>query len=141
MRGGLAAIGCALLLGCGPPATPDRAPASGASSDSGERGRLLSQACLACHSLEPGGPHLVGPNLSGIFGRSAGTAAGFANYSPALLNSGIVWSPSALEGWLADPAGFLPGTTMAFTGYQSAADRAALIAFLVSATGPPGDRQ
>jgi cytochrome c len=52
-----------------------------------------------------------------------------------LRQSGIVWSPAELDRWLADPAGFLPGTTMAFTGYQSAADRSALIAYLVTATG------
>ena len=133
-RGSALLVACALLVGCGPPATPGGVPAP--EQMNGDRGRLLSQACQACHSLEAGGPHLVGPNLSGIFGRRAGTAAGFGNYSPALLRSGIVWSPVELERWLADPAGFLPGTTMAFTGYQSAADRSVLIDFLMTATDP-----
>ena len=137
MSSRLAAACCALLVACGPardPAGDPVSPEAAARADA-DRGRLLGSACQACHSLEPGGAHLVGPNLSGIFGRTAGTAEGFGNYSAALRRSGVVWSPAELDRWLADPAGFLPGTTMAFTGYQSAADRAALIAWLVTATG------
>ena len=115
------------------PGAPDPAEAARA------RGELLSFACQACHSLAAGGPHNVGPNLAGIFGRAAGTAPAFDNYSAALREAGIVWSPAVLDRWLEDPGGFLPGTTMAFTGYGSAADRAALIAFLVAATGPGAD--
>jgi len=136
VRLGLAAVACAVLAACGPSANP-AGPTTPAVTDAGnDRGRLLSQACQACHSLAAGAPHLVGPNLSGVFGRAAGTAPGFLGYSQALKGSGIVWSPAELDRWLADPAGYLPGTTMAFTGYQSAADRSALISFLVTATDP-----
>jgi cytochrome c2 len=55
-------------------------------------------------------------------------------YSPALLQSGLVWTPRSLEAWLADPAGFVVGTTMPFTGYRSAVDRRDLIAYLLHAT-------
>ena len=48
--------------------------------------------------------------------------------------SGLVWTPRSLEAWLADPAGFVAGTTMAFTGYRSAEDRRDLIAYLLRAT-------
>lgn len=99
------------------------------------RGELLSYACQACHTLARGGSHQVGPNLFGVFGRVAGTASGF-DFSAALRESGLVWSPDALDGWLADPAGFLPGTTMTFTGYQMPGDRAALIQYLVATTSP-----
>jgi cytochrome c len=97
------------------------------------RGELLSFACQACHTLVAGGPNLLGPNLHGVFGRRAGTLVEF-EYSPALRAADIVWTPETLDAWLADPVGFLPGTTMAFTGYQSARDRQDLIAYLVHVT-------
>ncbi len=97
------------------------------------RGELLGFACAACHHFRAEQGTLIGPNLHGVFGRSAGTVPGFA-YSPALRESGLVWTPRSLEAWLADPAGFVAGTTMAFTGYRRAEDRRDLIAFLLRAT-------
>lgn len=122
-----------LAAGCGAPVESDNSASTQPSGLDHRRGELLSLACQACHTLTEGGSHQVGPNLHGIFGRSAGQAPGFG-YTSALRDSGIVWSPSELDQWLADPAGYLPGTTMAFTGYQAADDRAALIAYLVAVT-------
>ena len=76
---------------------------------------------------------LVGPNLHGMFGRRAAALEGF-DYSPGLRASGLVWTPRALEAWLQDPAGFVAGTKMTFTGYRSAEDRRDLIAYLLRAT-------
>ena len=124
------------LTGCG--AKEQSAVTDPAAGAVDARGELLSYACQACHSLEAGEAHRVGPNLYGVFGRRAGTAPGF-DYSPALRDLDLVWSADALERWLADPLGFAPGTTMAFTGYQDAGDRQALITYLERVTGPaPG---
>jgi len=127
-----------LLPACTPSENPAGIPGAGQGAASA-RGETLSLACQACHSLGQGAAHLIGPNLYGIFGRQAATAPGYANYSAALQSSGIVWSPEQLDQWLADPAGFLPGTSMGFTGYQSAEDRSALIAYLQAVTSgnPP----
>ena len=100
---------------------------------SSSRGELLSFACAACHTLRAGEKTLIGPNLHGVFGRPAASVAGF-EYSAALRGSGLVWTPRALDAWLADPQRFVPGTTMAFTGLHSADDRRDLIAFLLRVT-------
>ena len=97
------------------------------------RGELLGFACAACHKFRAEEGTLIGPNLHGVFGRPAAALEGFG-YSPALEQSGLVWTPRSLEAWLADPATFVAGTTMAFTGYRSAEDRRDLIAYLLRAT-------
>jgi cytochrome c len=98
-----------------------------------KRGQLLSLACAACHSFGAGEKAIVGPNLHGVFGRPAAAVDGF-DYSPALRASGLVWTPRALDAWLADPASFVAGTKMTFTGYRSAEDRRDLITYLLQAT-------
>ena len=97
------------------------------------RGELLGLACAACHRFRAEQGTLIGPHLQGVFGRPAASVAGF-DYSEALRQSGLVWTPRSVEAWLANPAGFVEGTTMAFTGYRSADDRRDLIAYLLSAT-------
>jgi cytochrome c len=97
------------------------------------RGELLGFACAACHRFRAEQGTLIGPPLQGVFGRVAGSVPEFT-YSPALKDSGLVWTPRSLEAWLANPSGFVEGTTMAFTGYRSAEDRRDLIAYLLRVT-------
>lgn len=98
-----------------------------------ERGARLAQLCRACHTTGAGEPAMLGPNLHGVFGRRAGTRENF-DYSPALRNADFAWTPRALDAWLAEPARFLPGNRMSFTGVNEAGDRASLIAYLLEAT-------
>jgi cytochrome c len=98
-----------------------------------ERGELLALACAACHRFRAAEGTLIGPHLEGVFGRPAASVEGF-QYSQALRESGLVWTPRSLEAWLANPAGFVEGTTMAFAGYASADDRRDLIAYLLRET-------
>lgn len=101
-----------------------------------ERGELLSLACVACHSLHPGEPHRLGPNLGGLFGSRAAAKPGF-DYSAGLAATGLTWTPRALDAWLVAPASFVPGTSMVFAGYSAAVDRRDLIAYLLHATDAP----
>ena len=103
-----------------------------ASADT-SRGQVLSTRCRACHSLEEGGAAIVGPNLFGVFGRTAGSAADYP-YSDVLSAGGFVWTPRALDAWLAAPFAFLPGNRMSFPGLSERQDRNELIAYLLQYT-------
>lgn len=99
-----------------------------------QRGQRLFLQCRACHSLAEGEAHRPsGPNLWGMFGSLAGQREGF-NYSDALKNSGVVWTPATIEEWLARPSTFVPGNRMAFAGVRTELDRTHLIAYLLQAT-------
>ncbi len=100
--------------------------------------------CYACHSLEPG-VHKVGPSLAWLFGRAAGTAAGFERYSDAMQTSGVIWNADTLDAFLANPQKYIPGNRMAKDGYFvsdrviSARIRADVIAYLEQASQGFGD--
>lgn len=101
-------------------------PAAGADIRDGAR---VFRACAACHSLQPG-VHLTGPSLARVWGRKAGTAAGFERYSNALARSGITWDRQSLDKWLANPEALVPGNAMNFPGIANASARADLVAYL-----------
>lgn len=87
------------------------------SADAGELAageRIFRSQCMGCHALEAG-DHRAGPTLAGVFGRKAGSVAGF-EFSEAMMQTGIVWSADSLDEFLADPQGIVPGTTMVFWG-------------------------
>jgi cytochrome c len=96
-------------------------------------GAQVFRTCAACHTLAPG-EHRTGPSLAGVFGRKAGSAAGFQRYSEALRSAGLVWREDTLGAFLADPQGFLPGNRMTFPGIDDAQARADVIAYLQTAT-------
>jgi len=99
-----------------------------------KRGQLLYLQCKACHDVEAGLPHKVGPNLHGIFGRKAGTAEGF-KYTDAMVESDVVWTPESMDAWLRQPGAMVQGNGMAFPGIVNEADRASLVAWLLASSG------
>jgi cytochrome c len=98
-----------------------------------KRGQLLFLQCRACHNLKAGEPHKVGPNLSGFLKRAGASAPGF-KYSSAFAAAKPRWTDASLDAWLTRPAAMVRGTSMAFAGIAKPADRAAMIAYLKTAT-------
>lgn len=90
--------------------------------------------CLACHTIEKGGPNRVGPNLYGVLGKPAATGKPGYEFSDALKKANIVWTDDKLDAWLKSPATLVPGTKMAFVGIAKPVNRENLIAYLKQAT-------
>lgn len=93
------------------------------------RGARFFGPCSHCHSTEPG-EHLIGPSLAKIFNARAASVPGFDRYSAALAKSGKVWDAATLDQWIAAPAQFVPGNSMAFPGVRNAQAREDLVAYL-----------
>jgi cytochrome c len=91
-------------------------------------GAQVFGTCRACHTLNKGGKNGLGPNLGGLFGRKAGTAAGYA-YSPALKASNITWNDKTLDQFLSGPTVMVKGTRMVMK-VPDPAKRTALIGYL-----------
>jgi len=105
-------------------------PAS-AQGDSDAGQTVFAQKCAACHTTEAGGAHhLLGPNLRGVVGRSAGTVEGW-DFSAALQATKVDWDEENLNKWLTDPAVFASGTPMEMK-VPDRFEREDLIAYLES---------
>lgn len=107
----------------------------GASADgSAEQGKALFSQCDACHEIGAKARNRTGPILNNIVGRDAATRTGFV-YSRGMRNAaseGLVWTEEALDGYIADPRGFVRGNRMAYAGMRDEDSRKDLIAFLAT---------
>ena len=120
-----AGVAFCLITGAGLAASASRA------ADSHHGQTLFQQDCALCH--DTGAQNGQGPSLAGIVGRAAATFADFG-YSPALRASKLTWDRATLDRFLADPAGVVPGTTMAVS-VPDETDRRDLIAYLATLPG------
>ncbi len=136
VRSGAVAAGlmALALAGCGKstqePATSAATTAAATTAAADETGKppAVFGQCMSCHSVKPG-QNGLGPSLAGVFGRKAGTGAGF-EYSPALKASGLTWDEASLDKWLTNPMGRVPGTRMTYAGQGDPAKRKELIEYL-----------
>jgi len=94
-----------------------------------EAGATVFKKCQACHAVGEGAQNKVGPELNGLFGRSAGSVPDY-NYSEANRTSGIVWTEETFAAYIRDPRGYIKGTKMTFAGLRKDSEIADLTAYL-----------
>jgi len=73
------------------------------------KGEQVFKQCMTCHRIGPDAKNMVGPVLTGVIGRQAGTAPSFA-YSDLNKHSGengLVWNEDLIFQYLPDPNAFL----------------------------------
>ena len=124
----------AALIAAGAPERVERPPIAHL-LDQGDlaRGQFLERGCQVCHGVPAPGakPGDNGPNLWGIVGRMAGKDPDFT-YSSYMAGSQILWTPDALNSYIAAPYQYLPGTSKVQIGMEDEADRISLIAYLAT---------
>ena len=74
-----------------------------------EKGAKVFNKCMTCHRIGEGAKILVGPVLTGVVGRPAGTFPGFAysNLNKAAGANGLVWTEENIFEYLPNPNAFL----------------------------------
>jgi cytochrome c len=123
------AASVAAVAGGDKPAPAAPAASEPAAEKAGAGQMLFNNACRTCHATKAGDNRL-GPSLSGLIGRKAGSVGGF-NYSPAMKSVGITWDEKTLDAFIANPDTVVPGNTMKpYTGMTSAEDRSTIVSFL-----------
>lgn len=121
-------------LGCDARAREIRAGLSDADLQLFVRGQQLSSPCWSCHDFY-GSQNKIGPYLSGLYGRRAGSAA-FPGYSRTMRYSTLIWNDKNLRRFLSNVQGVMPGTSMVSADVGSAQDLEALIFYTKLVTTP-----
>lgn len=101
------------------------------------RGESQFKKCAACHTIQKGGAHGIGPNIWGIVGDEHADEAGFAYSTAMAATAGKKWDWESLSAWLKNPKEFMPGNKMSFAGLSKAKDRADLLAYLNTKSDAP----
>jgi cytochrome c len=114
----LAGVGAVVVAGAGTAVAQDAAA-----------GQASFAKCQVCHAVGPGAKNNLGPELSGLAGRQAGTSAGY-QYSPALKSAGFTWDQSSFADFMQNPRTKVPGNKMAVAGIRDQSEIASIWAYL-----------
>ena len=99
-------------------------------------GEKVFKKCSACHMIVSDGKNMIGPNLWGVIGRTAGSISDY-KYSKAMVAYGKEWTFEEMNGFLIKPSAHIKGTKMAFAGLKKEKDRASVILYMNSKSDKP----
>ena len=119
-------LACFFLIACDPYADT-RAELGEADAKRFDRGLRAATPCWSCHDPR-GDAFKIGPPLSTLFGRKAGSVKGFP-YSAAMLDSSVVWNAGSLDRFLENPQAVVPYNRMLSAPVADPRVRADLIFF------------
>lgn len=105
-----------------------------AAGDSVRGEAVFIEICAPCHFEFKAMGNNVGPNLSSVIGREAGTFTGY-DYSDAMKAQDHEWTDDMLTRYLSGPKDMVPGVRMRFDGFDDPAKIADVIAYLKSIQG------
>ena len=91
---------------------------------------VFIRECAKCHQTGPGARNKIGPRLSALFGRPAGTLEGYRNFSDAMRNAGFVWTRENFREFIREPKIMMMGTTQIYPGLKDEQSISALIDYL-----------
>ena len=109
--------------------------AGAAAADTAEDPQVaFNNSCRTCHSAKDG-DHRLGPSLSGVVGRKAGSVPGY-KFSTSMQSSNIVWDEKTLDAFITNPDQVVSGNAMKpFGGIDLPEQRGQIIAYLKSISG------
>jgi cytochrome c len=99
-------------------------------------GQKVFKKCSACHMIAADGKNMIGPNLWGVIGRTAGSVVDY-KYSKAMIAYGKEWSFEEMNSYLIKPQAYVKGTKMAFAGLRKEKDRSSVILYMNSKSNSP----
>jgi cytochrome c len=100
------------LLGCATFGALMLLTAAARADEFSEPGRqIFMRRCQTCHGGTGKADTPLGPNLTGVLGRKAGTGSSGV-HSRAALEADTVWTRSSLRRYLSAPGAEMPGTLM-----------------------------
>ena len=99
-------------------------------------GEKVFKKCSACHMISSGGKNMIGPNLWGVIGRTAGSVSDY-KYSKAMVAYGKEWTFEEMNAYLIKPQAYIKGTKMAFAGLRKEKDRASVMLYMNSKSSSP----